>query len=113
MLNQLRLTLRLLAKNPGFTAIAVLVLALGIGANSAMFTVANNLLFRPRYGRQPEQLIGVYSRNKAPRPNYRSFSYPNYLDIQRRNTVFTDVLAFDMSMVGITEGDATRRVFGS
>ena len=113
MLNQLRLALRMLAKNPGFTVISVLVLALGIGANSAMFTVANNLLFRPRYGRHPEQLIGVYSRDKAPQPNYRSFSYPNYLDIQRRNTVFTDLLAFDMTMVGITEGDATRRIFGS
>jgi predicted permease len=111
MIHQLRIALRMLAKNPGFTAIAVVVLALGIGANSAMFTVANNLLFRPPYGRQPEQLMGVYSRDKAPQPNYRSFSYPNYLDIQQRNTVFTDLLAFDMTMVGITEGDTTRRVF--
>jgi predicted permease len=113
MIQQLRFAIRMLAKNPGFTTIAVLVLALGIGANAVMFTVTNNLLFRPRYGRQPEQLIGVYSRDKAPTPNYRSYSYPNYLDFQRRNSVFTDLMAFDVTMLGITEGDSTRRVFGS
>jgi predicted permease len=109
----LRHAVRILLKTPGFTAVAVLVLALGIGANSTMFTLVNNLIFRPRFCRQPEQIVGVYSHDQSATHGYRTFSYPNFKDVQARNTVFSDLLAFDMSMVGITEGELTRRVFAS
>ncbi|HEY1339859.1 MAG TPA: ABC transporter permease [Bryobacteraceae bacterium] len=105
-----RHALRLLAAKPGFTATAVAVLALGIGANAAIFTLINFFLFKPLALHKPEELVGVYSRNTK-RPEYRAFSYPNYADLRDRNTAFAGLMAHNMAMVGVGEGDATRRVF--
>jgi len=101
---------RMLAKNPAFTAIAVLVLGLGIGANAAVFCLVNAFLLRPMAVEKPEELASCYNRNTKD-GGYRAFSYPEYRDIRDRNTVFTGLLAHDMAMVGVTEGDTTRRTF--
>ena len=114
LLQDLRYSLRLLLKNPGFTAIAVLVLALGIGANSAIFTLANALLLKPLpQDRVPGTLVGLYSKDRTRPDSYRAFSYPNYADIRDGNQAFLSVTAHTLAMVGITEGDATRRTFAS
>jgi predicted permease len=113
MHNDLRFAVRMLLKQPGFTAVAVLVLALGIGGNSAMFSLANALLLRPLEAARPEQLVGCYSKDKQPKGGYRGFSYPNYVDIREKNTVFNSLLAFDMTFAGVREGDTTRRVFAT
>jgi hypothetical protein len=106
-----RYALRLLAKDPVFTAVAVLVLALGIGANAATFTLTNSLLLRPIEAESPNELVALYSKDTQRPDSYRAFSYPNFEDIRALNTVFSGVLAHDLTMVGVTEGDTTRRVF--
>jgi len=102
---------RLLRKQPGFTGLAVLVLALGIGANSAMFSLVNALLFKRLEVNDPEALVGCYSRSVVRPDSYRAFSYAEYADVRAHNTVFSELLAHNLSMVGLGEGDSTKRVF--
>ncbi len=101
---------RMLAKNPAFTIIAVLVLGLGIGANAAIFCLVNAFLLRPMAVDKPEELVSCYNRSTKD-GSYRAFSYPEYRDIRERNGVFTSIMAHDVAMVGLTEGDTTRRSF--
>ncbi len=111
MLQDLRYALRTFAKTPAFTALAVLVLAIGIGANTAMFTLVNALMFKPLSGRADE-LVGVFSRDRTRPDEYHAFSYPNYADLRdQTRDVFDGVVAQMMSMVGVSEGDTTRRAF--
>jgi predicted permease len=105
-----RYALRIWRRAPGFNLVVILVLALGIGANSAMFTVVNALLFRPLPGRAAD-LVGVYSHDPAKLDSYRSFSYPNYVDIRDRADIFDGVLAHTFALVGVAEGELTRRRF--
>jgi predicted permease len=112
LIQDVRHSVRLLLKNPGFSLTAILVLALGIGANAAIFTLVNGLLFRPLVGSErPGQPVGIYSHDHT-RPNsYRGFSYPAFVDVRDRASDFSHVTAFTLSFVGIGEGDATRRSF--
>src|SRR5260221_715957 len=104
-LQDLRFGLRTLVKTPGFTVIAVAVLALGIGANTAMFTVVNALLLRPLAG-QADELVGLYSHDRTKsESSFRAFSYPNYVDVRDRNGVFESLMAHTFSMVGVPAGD--------
>ena len=100
----------MLVKKPGFTAAAVAVLALGIGANTAIFSLVNAFLFKPLAIGKPAELMGCFSRD-IHKHEYRAFSYPNYADLRAGNSVFTGLAAHNMAMVGLSEGDVTRRVF--
>jgi len=71
LVHDLRYAIRVLTRSPGFTLVAVIVLAAGIGANSAVFTVANALLFRPV---EAGELVGLYSRDRERPDRYRAFS---------------------------------------
>ena len=106
-----RYALRMLWKNPGFTAIAVLVLALGIGANTAVFTMMNTLLLRPIVAESPDELVALYSRNTVRPGTFRGMSYPNFEDIRELNNTFSNVFAHELTNVGLREGDVTSRVF--
>ena len=91
---------RMLRKSPGFAAIAVLTMALGIGANTALFTVVNAVLINPLPYRQPGRLVAVYMSNS----NSRKFaiSYPNFLDWERENRVFSAMAAFRFDVYDLT-----------
>jgi predicted permease len=114
VIQDLRQSVRLLYKNPGFSLTAIMVLALGIGANAAIFTVVNSLLFRPLAGSdRPGQVVGVYSHDRTRPDSYRGFSYPAYTDVRDRAGVFSEVAAFSLAFVGIGEHDTTRRTFAA
>jgi predicted permease len=103
----------MLLSKPGFTAAAVLVLALGIGANSAVFSLVNAFVLKPLHLQNPGELTGLYSRDQKHPDTYRAFSYPNYVDIRDHNQAFASLAAMNLAMVGIQEGDNTRRKFGA
>ena len=112
LVQDLKYSLRLLLKSPGFSLTAVLVLALGIGANAAVFSLVNGMLLKPVMGSEkPGQLVGVYSHDKTKADVYRGFSYPAYADIRDRAKVFSEVTAFNLAFAGLGEGEATKRVF--
>ncbi len=106
-----RYGVRMLRNKPGFTASAVIVLALGIGVNSAVFSLINAFLLKPLHVQKAEELVGLYSRDTKRPDNYRGFSYLNYADIRDNNPVFSSLTAHTMAMVGIEEGESTRRAF--
>ena len=109
-MKDLRFAFRMLLKSPGFTAVAVMTLALGIGANTTVFSLINTFLLRPVAGERKGELVQCYSRDTVRPDTYRAFSYPNYVDIRERNQVFSHLLAYEMTEVGLTENDITRRV---
>ena len=109
-LQDLRYAVRTFAKAPGFTAVAVIVLALGIGANTATFTIVNALLFRPVAG-QGEGIVGVFRSEKSKPDSFRAFAYPNYVDVRSQSDVFDSLAAHTFSMAGMPAGDTTRRIF--
>jgi putative ABC transport system permease protein len=102
-----RFGLRILARHPGFTAIAVLTLALGIGANTAIFSVVNALLLRPLPYLHPEHLVLLRERSET--FDSGSVSYPNYLDWRASQRGFTDLALFRRDGVNLSggSGDAT------
>jgi hypothetical protein len=101
----------MLVKQPAFSVAAALVLALGIGGSTAMFSLVNAFLLKPLLIRDPQQIVGCFNRDTQKSDSYRAFSYPNYADLRDQNTVFSSVMAHNLAMVGITEGDTTRRAF--
>jgi predicted permease len=110
LLRDVRFGARMFRKNPWFTCAAVTVLALGIGANTAIFSLVNAFLLKPLVIRNPAELVGCYSRDTA-KASYRGFSYPDYADLSANGSAFSSLMAHNMAMVGLSEGDTTRRVF--
>ena len=106
----LRYALRSLRKSPGFTALAVLAMALGIGANTAVFTVVNGVLLRPLPLVQPERLFLIsYMPRLGPFAGRPCLSDHDYLEFQRRTHAFERVTAFVGDQVTMTgAGDAVR-----
>jgi predicted permease len=113
LINDIKYAFRQLRKNPGFTAVAVLTLALGIGANTTVFNLINTFLLRPMIGQREGELVQCYNRDAVRPDTYRAFSYPNYVDLRERNQVFLHLLAYELMEVGVMEGDISRRVLAS
>jgi hypothetical protein len=113
MIGDFRFAIRQLFKSPGFTVTAIAVLALGIGANTAVFSLVNNMLFAPPGYARPKELLQLFSQDTKNPKTFRAFSYPTYADIRGQNSSFTDVAAHNVSMVGLGEKGNTRRVFAS
>lgn len=92
----LKYGVRMLVKSPGFTAVAVIALALGIGANTAIFSVVNAVLIRALPFRSPDQLVMVWEHNRPRNRNQNVISPANYLDWRDQNSVFEQMaLVFD------------------
>jgi predicted permease len=96
----LRYALRTLRKSPGFTAIAVLTLALGIGANTAIFSVVDGVLLAPLPYAQPDRLVAIWESN--PRFPHVWISYPNFRDWQRSARSFEQMVAFNLRGYDLT-----------
>jgi hypothetical protein len=91
LLQDLRFALRVLSRNRGFTLVAVAALALGIGSNSAIFSVIDSVLLQPLPYRDPSQLVRVYQYNPVERFERFPFSPADFLDYRRQNSVFQDI----------------------
>jgi predicted permease len=100
LFQDLRFAVRLLRKSPGFTAVAVVTLAMAIGANAIVFSVMNALILHPLNVPQAESLYQVM-RGKDKAGNH---SFPDYLDLRDRNRTFDELVAFDGAVVGIDTG---------
>ena len=111
MLHDFRFAFRQLVKARAFTAAAVIVLALGIGANTAIFSLMNTLLFQPPHYAKANEIVQVFSQDKKNPKTFRGFSYPTYLDIRDQNSVFSGVMAHNLAMVGVGDKGSTRRAF--
>lgn len=105
-----RYGLRVLLKNPAFTAIAVLTLALGIGANTALFSVVNGVLLNPLPFPDPDKLVEVYAKTQSFEES--SITYPNFLDWQKDNHSFSALGAFRSDDYNLTGQGEPERLHG-
>jgi putative ABC transport system permease protein len=112
LIQDIRYGLRMMRKDTGFTATAVLILGLGIGANSAIFSVVNAVLLRPLPYRNAYRLVQVWETN--PRANRwgQWASYPDFLDWRDQNRVFEDIAAFRPWPLRVTGGDHAEMLTG-
>jgi predicted permease len=109
MIQDFRFAFRQLGKSPSFTIAAVAVLALGIGVNTAIFSLVNVMVFQPPAYARPAEIVQLFSQDKKDPKNFRAFAYPTYCDVRDQNTVFSGLLAHDDSVVGIGEKGNFRR----
>ncbi|MCM2275678.1 MAG: ADOP family duplicated permease [Candidatus Didemnitutus sp.] len=109
----LRLGARLLLKSPGFTTAAVAVLALGIGVNTAMFSVQYAIGFSARPFSDPGRVVQLYSQSKIDAADFQLFSHPVYRELREHTGLFAGVLAHAPTIVVIGEGGETRRAHAS
>jgi predicted permease len=112
LMQDLRYGLRMLAKSPGFTVVAVLTLALGIGANTALFSVVNGVLFNPLPYPHPEQLVWLAES----KPNFAtgSISFPNFRDWQKDNHTFSGMAvyrSYNFNILGLGDAEQVRARF--
>ena len=109
LLIDLRLAARLLVKRPGFTTVAVFSLALGIGANTTIFSLVSALLLQPLPGREPARLATLYTSDFSG-PLYGASSYPDYLELRTETRAFAGLAAYTAKPLLFTEGGESRRV---
>jgi predicted permease len=110
LLQDLRFSARMLQKNPGFTSVAVLTLALGIGANTAFFGVLNTTLFRPLPYPHPEQLVHINER-AAKSNGLMPVSYPDFIDWKRQQVSFCALAIYRPDSLNFSTETGTDRVF--
>jgi predicted permease len=112
LLQDIRFGLRMLAKNPGFTAVAVLTLALGIGANTAIFSVVNAVLLNPLPYKDADRLVVVWKQNPSRGWYHNIISAADFLDLQKQNRVFAGMAAIKEEDINLTGEDVAEAVRG-
>jgi len=111
LLRDARYALRWLARSPGFTAVAILSLGLGVGVNTAMFSLVDALLLRPLPVSDPASLVDVFTSG-GDGGRHATSSYPDFQDLRSRNAVFTDMIGYSPMLAAVSLGDRSRLVFG-
>src|SRR5437763_12477278 len=106
----LRYGARMLLKNPGFTLIAIVTLALGVGANTAIFSVADKLLLRSLPVKDPQRLALVSGETVNPKFQNNIFSYPDYVDYCDQNEAFNGLLASNQTAVKFGAGEQSEKI---
>lgn len=115
ILQDMRYGLRLLVKSPIFTVAAILSLAIGIGGNTAIFSLVNEIFLRPLPVAVKDQgsLVRLFTRNSKD-PRLEEFSYPDYIDYRDQNPVFSDILAYTpVEQFSLQWGDKAEYIYGS
>src|ERR1700735_4092589 len=102
LLQDVRYGLRMLRKNPGFTAVAALTLALGIGANTAIFSVVYAVLLKPLPYANPNQLVSAFAANTQEGVPEDGTSYPNFEEWRAQNHVFSDLATINFHQLTLT-----------
>jgi predicted permease len=106
LLQDLRYGVRILAKQPGFTAVAALALALGIGVNTAILSAVNGFVLRPLPVERPAELVAPYWGSKKDAQVWGEFSYPNYVDLRDQNKSFSNLCAWSETSAGISSSES-------
>jgi len=109
-INDLRYAAKMLWKSKGVTVVAVVSLAMGIGANSAIFSLANSILLRPRPVSRPEQLVELYV-GEGEQP-YQTTSYPSYVELRDRNDVFSGLAAYGIQQFNFGDANEVEQIWG-
>ncbi len=112
LVQDIRFGLRMLVRNPAVTIVAVITLALGIGANTAIFSTVNALFLRPLPVQHPERLIYLAPRQPGA-PGYTQFSYPDFQDVRSQAAGVSDVLAYSISLIGFDAGGKAEPIVAS
>jgi putative ABC transport system permease protein len=112
LLQDLRYGFRVLAKNPGFSSIAIITLALGVGANTAIFSVVNAALLRPLPYQDPDRLVYVWSAEKARGINQSTVSIPDLRDWRQQNRVFDGMVGWWSGSYNLSGGGEPQQVSG-
>src|SRR5262245_40030796 len=110
MLTDLRYGAKMLWKSKGLTIVAMVSLAVGIGANSAIFSLVNSILFRPRAVAHPEQLVELYV-GESDQP-YQTTSYPSYLDLRDRSEVFNGLAGYGFDQFKLGGANEVELIWG-
>src|SRR5437899_10459832 len=112
MIQDFKFAFRQLLKSPGFTAVAVLTLALAIGVNSAIFALINGVVLHPVVPERPNEVVNVFSARQNASHDYRQFSYNEYRELRENGgNVFADVAALEFAVAGIGRDHEMRRSF--
>src|SRR5437016_9564987 len=112
MIQDFKFAFRQLLKSPGFTAVAVLTLALAIGVNSAIFALINGVVLHPVVPERPNEVVNVFTARQNASHDYRQFSYNEYRELRENGgDVFADLAAFRVAVAGIGRDHGMRRSF--
>jgi predicted permease len=103
---------RVLRKSPGFTAVVVFSLALGIGANTAIYSIVNAYLLRPMPVDHPERLLAVYISVPNGGANVEGFSYPQWKDFEKQDTGLSDIMGSSGLPLSMTDGEKPELIWG-
>src|SRR6188768_1986054 len=107
----LRYTVKWLLRSPAFTAVAIASLAIGIGFNTALFSMIDALLLRPLPIEHPEQVVDVFTRG-SDGDTYATNSYPDFVDFRAQNQVFTGMLGYSPAIAAMKTGEQSRMALG-
>lgn len=111
MMQDFKFAARQLVKTPGFTAIAVLTLALAIGVNSAIFALINSVVLHPMVPVRPKEVVNMFNCRQNANHDYRPFSYNEFRELRGNGELFADVAALEFAVAGIGRDHDMRRSF--